>query len=423
MKLFHDGRDWFFEKRFGMFIHWGLYAIPGWHEQIQWRKAMPKSEYVKLAGQFNPAAYDPDRWLDIAESAGMEYVCFTSKHHDGFCMWDTAQTDYKVTRTPYGKDVLAMLAEACHRRGFRLCIYYSCPDWHHPNSINLGGDHQLPEPNPGDEPDLMRYIAYVRAQVTELCTKYGAISAFFWDIPPRLNVPSLNAMVRELQPGIMINDRGFGKGDYSTPERHVPSVRRFVKPTEACQSIGRESWGWREDEDYYSDLFLMRSITRIMAMGGNYLLNVGPRPDGVIPEVAAGILGRIGKWFKRVREGFYGAEPAPDIIGHGDCMVTRAENRLYLHFPVPPESSGIVLNPLAVAPVRATLLNSGEELRAAVEMVPSCFRHGAFLRISGIPVNKLAGEVPVIRLDFDDLDAALSAACPPAGPEGAEFLL
>ncbi|MBT7164820.1 MAG: glycoside hydrolase, partial [Victivallales bacterium] len=309
MQRFNDGRDWFFEKRFGLFVHWGLYAVPAWHEQIQWRRTMAKADYVKLVDQFNPTAFDPDQWLDVVEAAGMEYICFTTKHHDGFCMWDTAHTDYNIMHTPYGHDVLAMLAEACHRRGIRLCLYYSCPDWHQPNAINFGGDHQLKEPNPGDQPDLLKYVAFVKSQITELCTNYGQVSAFFWDIPPKIHIPELNAALRELQPGIMINDRGFGPGDYSTPERRVPDGKAFTKPTEACQSVGRQSWGWREDEDYYSDLLLMQSLDNILAMGGNYLLNVGPKPDGTLPAESVRILGRTGDWFGRVREAFYGAEP------------------------------------------------------------------------------------------------------------------
>ncbi len=415
MKRFHDGRDWFFECRFGMFVHWGLYALTEWHEQARWRQGIPKADYVRLMERFNPVSFDPDAWIDLAEAAGMQYLCFTTKHHDGFCMWDTAHTDFKVTRTPYGRDVLAMLAEACHRRGVRLGLYYSCPDWHHPNSINLGGDHQLAEPNPGDQPDLLRYLDYVRLQITELCTRYGRVSAFFWDIPPGLNIPSFNELLRRLQPGILINDRGYGPGDYSTPERRVPPGKRFTRPTEACQSVGRQSWGWRADEDYYSDLFLMQSIDRVLAMGGNYLLNVGPRPDGSIAPEQARILRRIGSWFGRVREAWYGAEPASEYLAHEECLLTRKGNSLYVHFPAPPVSTGLMLDPIAAAPRRAVLLNTGLELRAAVELVPSHFRAGAYLRVAGIPVNELSGEVPVIRLDFDDLDAVLAAAAAALG--------
>ncbi len=138
IKRFGDRRDWFFEKRFGMFIHWGLYAIPGWHEQHQWRGRVPRAEYVKLAQRWNPVKFDPDQWLDLAEEAGMKYVCVTTKHHDGFCLWDTKQTAFNTMNTPYGKDALKLLADACHRRGFPLCLYYSCVDWHHPHYPNQG---------------------------------------------------------------------------------------------------------------------------------------------------------------------------------------------------------------------------------------------------------------------------------------------
>ena len=165
----------------------------------------------------------------------------------------------------------------------------------------------------------------------------------------------------------------------------------------------------------------MQSLDRILAMDGNYLLNVGPKPDGTIAAEHAAILRRIGDWFKRVRESWYGAEPASELIAHEECMVTRKANSLYLHFPTPPASTGIVLNPIAAAPRRAVLLNTGQDLRAAVELVPSWFRAGPFLRVSGIPVNQLSGEVPVIRLDFDDLPVAL--ACKTTVPTAGEYRL
>ncbi|MCK5801936.1 MAG: alpha-L-fucosidase [Lentisphaeria bacterium] len=421
MKRFHDDRDWFFEKRYGLFVHWGLYAVPGWHEQIQWRRDIPKAEYVKLMDRFNPVAYDPEAWLDLVQDAGMEYICFTTKHHDGFCMWDTAHTEYRITNTPYGKDVLAMLAEACHRRGIRLCLYYSCPDWHHPNSLNLGASHQLDQPNPGDEPDLMKYVDYVERQIRELCTNYGQISSFFWDIPPGVNIPRLNALLRELQPGIMINDRGYGPGDYATPERRVPEGRCFTKPTEACQSVGHQSWGYREDEDYYSDRLLMGSLDKILAMGGNYLLNVGPKPDGTIPEQSAAILRRIGTWFARVKESFYDAEPASHLTANKECLLTRKGNDVYVHFPDGVACTGVTLQPIAVAPHRATVLNTGAEIRAQVELVPSWFRAGSYLRLADLPANEMGAETLVLKLEFEDLDAALKATAP--APEAQEFLL
>ncbi len=149
-RRFGDGRDWFFEKRLGLFIHWGIYAVGGWHEQHMYRKRLSRAEYAPFLGQFNPVKFEPERWLDLAQEAGMGYLTFTCKHIDGFCMWDTRQTEYKVTRTPYGKDTLARLAEACHKRKFPLCLYYSCADMHHPNYPNAGRSYELRAPEPGD---------------------------------------------------------------------------------------------------------------------------------------------------------------------------------------------------------------------------------------------------------------------------------
>ena len=289
IKPFGDGRDWFSRKRFGMFIHWGLYAIPAWHEQILWRGDIRRRDYEKLVGEFNPRQFDPDAWLDVLQEAGMEYLCITTKHHDGFCLWDTAYTDYNVMRTPYGKDIIGMLAEACHRRGVVLGFYYSLPDWHHRNYPNLGRHHEMLGPRPGDDPDDGKYLEFVGNQVRELLTNYGPLGEFFWDINvAKFHAPELNQMIRDLQPDALINDRGPAAGDYSTPERHVPEGTAFTSPTEAVQSLGRESWGYREGEDYYAHKFLMQSVDRILAMGGNYLLNVGPKADGTFPDECDG---------------------------------------------------------------------------------------------------------------------------------------
>lgn len=401
MQRFGDGRDWFFERRFGLFIHWGLYALPAWHEQVQWRRGIPRREYGRLLQQFNPQGFDPDAWLDVALRAGMEYVCFTTKHHDGFCLWDTKLTDFNVMHSPYGRDILALLAEACHRRGVPLCLYYSCVDWHHPNYPNQGRHHELPGPEEGDAPDLPRYLEFLRGQVRELCTNYGTLHGIFWDMNvPEHRDPSINAMVRLLQPQAVLNNRGYDEGDYDTPERHVPEGRRFSRPTEACQSVGRESWGHRADEDYFSTLLLTQSIDRILAMGGNYLLNVGPKADGTLPAEAVAILERIGDWYGRVREAFGDAEPASDLTDNQSVLLTRRGQTLYVHFSRQPEATGIVLRPLDRLPSRATLLNSGAQLEASVEVTPRLWQEKPHLHLRGLPVDELAGEVPIVRLDF-----------------------
>jgi len=402
VQRFNDGRDWFFDKRFGMFVHWGLYAIPAWHEQILWRGNMKRSEYEKLVDGFNPVSFNPDAWLDLMQEAGMEYICFTTKHHDGFCMWDSKYTDYTVMNTPYGRDILGMLAEACHRRGIPLGLYYSIPDWHHPNYPNQGRHHEMFGPRAGDEPDIEKYMDYVRKQIGELCSNYGEIHQIFWDV----NVleyydPSINEMIRSLQPAAVINDRGPDAGDFTTPERHVPDGREFKRPTEAVQALGRESWGYKEDEDYYSLKYIMQSIDKALAMGGNYKLNVGPKADGTIPAENVKALRKIGAWYKQVREAFDGTVPASAMVERDDILLTRKGNDLYVHFYQDPTSSGVVLKPLDILPERAVLLNTNTELEVRVDVTPWQWRQKPLLRIRGLPVDELTDTVMVVKLEFD----------------------
>ncbi len=374
IERFGDGRDWFFERRYGMFVHWGLYAIRAWHEQDQWRRSVPRAEYERLIERFNPTQFDPNRWLDILQDAGMEYLCVTTKH-----------------------------------------LYYSVADWHHPNYPNEGRHHELPGPEAGDRPDWDAYMSYLVAQIKELCSNYGDIHGIWWDMNvPKHRDPSVNAMIRRLQPKAVVNNRAFDEGDFSTPERHVPEGRRFTRPTEACQSLGRESWGYREEEDYYAAKHLMQCIQRVMAMGGNYLLNVGPRADGTIPEAQEALLRRIERWFGRVKEGFYGAEPASDLTGNQEVLLTRKGDALYVHLYRDPESSAVSLQPLAVMPSAATLLNTGAEVEARVELTPRSWQEQfnagmrvergdvpkEHLRVRGLPVDELTGEPMVVRLEF-----------------------
>ena len=410
---FGDGRDWFFQKRFGLFVHWGLYALNAWHEQDQWRRRLPRAEYVKLAARWNPTRFDPDAWLDLAEAGGMKYVCLTTKHHDGFCLFHSRHTDYHVGNTPYRQDIVRQLADACHRRQFPLCLYYSIADWHHPNYPNEGRHHELP-PQPGDRPDWNRYLDFLRAQVRELCTNYGEIHGFWWDMNvPQTVDPSINALIRQLQPKAVINNRGFDRGDFGTPERDYEKDEAvaFTAPVEACQSVGGESWGWREGEDYYTDRHLLRSLDRYLARDANYLLNVGPKPDGTIPEESAQIVRRIGAWYQRVREALEDVRPASHLTANRNVLLTRRGHTLYVHLHREPATSGVKLKPLAVRPRRATLLNTGEPVSTAVDLVPS--EHTGqrpYLRLQGLPVNELNNTVLVVKLEFDALPDVIAEA-------------
>jgi alpha-L-fucosidase len=412
-RRFGDARDWFFEKRFGLFIHWGIYSVAGWHEQHMFRKRLTRAAYAPLMGQFNPKKFDPEAWLDLAQEAGMGYLTFTTKHIDGFCMWDTKQTDYNVTRTPYAKDTLARLAEACHKRKFPLCLYYSCADMHQPNYPAAGRSYELSAPEAGDQPDLARYLEFVKAQVRELCTNYGEIHGFWWDANViKHRDPSINALVRQLQPKAVINNRGYDDGDFGTPERDwdnsVNTKASFETPVEACQAVGYQSWGWRGDEDYYTDAHLIRSVQKVLAKGGNYLLNVGPKPDGTISGESAAILRRIGKWLRPVRESFFDVEQASALTGNRDVVLTRRANTLYVHLVKEPETASVFLSPMTELPRRAVLLNSGKAVDFDVADLPRL--HGQTpdrcLRIKHLPVNDRPTAGWVIKLEFDKLSAA-----------------
>jgi alpha-L-fucosidase len=409
MNRFNDGRDWIFDNPLGMFIHWGIFAQGGWHEQQLWRSHITRKDYDKYLTQFNPGHFNPEEWIDHARSAGMTHMLFTTKHHDGFCMWDTKQTDYNIMNTPYGKDILAELAQACAKKDFKLGLYYSLPDWHHPAYPNIGRHHELFDPPPGGKVDEAAYLDFVYAQVEELLTNYGEIVNFFWDVNvAQFKDPRFNELVRRLQPKAIINDRGPSEGDYSTPERKVPEGTGFEKLTIAVQSTGRESWGFRPSEDYYSHKFMIQSIDKVLSMGGRYILNVGPDEQGRFPQKDVDTLRAIGAWYKKTKESFEDTFPASYMIEPGDAgiisyeetLITRRENTLYVHASNGLQTSGIMLYPMDTLPKKATLLNTGKKVESVVDITPWRWKGRPALRLYDLPVNELAGEVLVIKLEF-----------------------
>ena len=406
IRRFGDGRDWFFENRYGMFVHWGLYSIPAWHEQHQWRARVSRDEYVKLAQRWNPRKFNPEQWLDLMEEAGMKYITLTTKHHDGFCLWDSKQTSFNTMNTPYKKDIIGMLSDACHKRKVPLCLYYSIADWNQPNYPNQGRHHELP-PQPKDSPDWDKYMEFLKEQVRALCTNYGEIHGFWWDMNvPVYKDPSVNAMIRKLQPKAVINNRGFDEGDFGTPERDYDSAaaaaKSFDRLTEACQSVGTESWGYKKDEDFYTDQHLISSIDRYLARDANYLLNVGPTAEGIIPKEAADILKRIGKWKKSVDESFTAIQSDTSLISATGILVTKRDSTLYIHLNKVPSASGLKLKPVQVMPVRATLLNTGQPIDCTVNLCPSDHAtQQPYLRLRNLPVNEMVNTVLVAKLEFD----------------------
>jgi len=395
-------------NKFGMFIHWGIYALTELQDQAIVRYDIDNSQYRALKDRFDPVDYDPEKWVLLAKKAGMKYICFTTKHHDGFCMWNTKYSDYNVMNTPYGKDVLKMLADACKKHGMLLSLYYSNPDWHHEYGYNPASTHQW-RADRSHEPNLDIYREYVKNQITELLTNYGKIYTLFWDIPPKVEDPSLNELVRKLQPGIYINDRGWSEGDFSTPEREYKSIsgKRFERMTEACNSVGEQSWGYRRNEDFYSLRYLTSSIDRIMAMGGSYLLNVGPTPKGSISEEYASRIEKVGEWYCRMAGRLEEHEEDTFDYGvkHNECIVTKKNGKSCFHFPNGVISGGIAIKNYPSVPRSVVLLNTGKPLDHKVEKLPEFpdWNTGIakeYLHISGIPVDELVSEPVLIEIEW-----------------------
>ena len=398
-------------NRFGMFIHWGIYAAAQLHEQAMARYGIPRTEYEALAEKFDPVRFDPEEWVLLAKNAGMTYICFTAKHHDGFCMWDTRYSDYRITRTPYGKDVLKMLSEACRKHGVKLSLYYSVPDWHHPQGYNPKSSHQWCAVN-REKPDFEIYKTYIKNQITELLTNYGPIYTLFWDIPPKVEDKSFNELVRRLQPGILINNRGFDEGDFSTPEREYQTdsiLGRYPAMVEACNSIGTQSWGYRAEEDFYTYRHLMSAIDKTMARGGSYLLNIGPRADGTLDPVFAERIRRIGSWYTRMEGCLEEHEEDPfdyQVHKSGAYLVTKKDGKTYFHFYNGVRATAVALGNWPGLPRKVRLMNTGKELPFGIRVLPDYFNgktglaERKFLHIRDIPADDLADEPIVVEISW-----------------------
>jgi len=364
-----DPRAWFADAKFGIFVHWGLYALHAKNDAgpyVSWameNEKIPVEEYERYAAQFRPSAFDAHRWMALVKEAGARYMTFTSKHHEGFCMFDSALTDYDSMDAAAGRDFVAELVTAARQAGLRLSFYYSMLDWHHPDFAN----------------DLPGYVdRYLFGQVRELCTNYGPIDGIWfdgeWDHDAEVwRSEELVQMIHELQPGALVNDR-LGKGvrgaiplaDFYTREQMheigevTDSERAGVRPWEACMTIG-VSWGYREDDGPpKSSEELIRTLVDVVRRGGNLLLNVGPNADGEIPVPLAQRLRDIGAWLAKNGEGIYGTRALPGLsLAVG--KVTTKGSCLYVHletYPGPALSLAGIDNGIT----KAWLLETGEAL-------------------------------------------------------------
>jgi len=328
--------------RFGMFIHWGPVSLKG--TEIGWSRGaqVPQEEYDQLYKQFNPTRFNADEWVSLAKTAGMKYLVITSKHHDGFCLWDSRYTDYNIMATPFGRDVLAELSEACRRQGVMFCVYYSIPDWWHPDypKGSPGGRTEKPNPN------MPRYFEYVKNQTRELIDKYGPLGVLWfdggWKEPDYAR--ELYRYLKGIQPDLLINNRiGCGYGDFVTPEQKVGEFNR-ERPWETCMTLGRQ-WSWKPNDEIKSLEQCIRTLLHVVGGDGNFLFNVGPMPDGRIEPRQAQRLREMGDWLKRYGDGVYGTRGGPFKPG-GWGVSTCKGDRIYLFIMEWPDEEPLYLPPI-----------------------------------------------------------------------------
>jgi len=343
--------QWWRQARFGMFIHWGVYAVPagkwkgkdvsGIGEWIMDRGQIPVEEYEPLTEQFNPVKFDADQWVRIAKDAGMKYIVITSKHHDGFGLWDSKVSDYDIIdRTPYKKDILKQLSKACKKYGVKFCFYHSIMDWHHHDYL----PRRPWEKRSAEGADYQRYIAYMKAQLKELITEYDPAVLWFdgewedtWNHEEGLK---LYHYVRSLKPDIIINNRvdkgrkgmqGMTKddtfaGDFGTPEQEIPPAGLPGVDWESCMTMN-DTWGFKtDDHNWKSSKVLIHNLIDIVSKGGNYLLNVGPTAEGLIPPTSVQRLQQMGKWMDVNGQALYGTNPWDKAVYADEYMtLTRKD--------------------------------------------------------------------------------------------------
>lgn len=406
----------FREQRFGLFVHWGLYSMAARHEWVKNRERLTDADYQPYFDHLDPDLYEPGSWADEAAAAGMRYAVLTTKHHEGFALWDSALTDYKATRTPAGRDLVGPFVTAFRQRGLGVGFYHSLIDWHHPD-FPIDGVHpqrDLPDDEVGAlnaGRDVGRYADYLHGQVEELLTRYGTVDTVWFDFSyddPRLDFTrrwpgkgaadwrstELLALVRRLQPRALVNDRLGIPGDFTTPEQYQPYGPMAVdgRPVvwEACQTING-SWGYdRDNLDAKPVDLLVRMLVDTVAKDGNLLLNVGPDARGELDPQARASLRGIAEWMRLHGRSIHGAGPSA-FAPPPDVRYTQRGNRLYVHCFAWP--FGYLHLPGLAGRVRyAQLLNDGSEIDR-LELGPGAA--GGHTRPGGVPAGTLSLRLPV----------------------------
>ena len=371
---------WFPEARFGMFIHFGLYALLERGEWVMYRADIPREEYEKLMPRFNPHRFNAGQWVEEARRSGCRYMTVTAKHHDGFCLFDSELTDFKITNTPFKRDLIGELVQACQQANMPIILYYSQPDWHHPCFVHRPGAFKdLQYERPDDTPDWPRFVEYYHGQVRELCTRYGKIDGIWFDGVQRTEKQwqgrKIYDLIKKHQPHAVVNDRA-GYGDFFTPERsltHLAAAAGYL--VEACQSVAAGAWGYIAETPLYSTQHLLHSMLRMVGAGGNYLLNIGPRADGTLPGDWLERMHEMGQWLATHQKSVYGTAGCPLWADGADRVFTSRDSTLYVHVLKWPDTDCLKLPELRRAPLGATMVADGKKLDIAVEddtVSPGC---------------------------------------------------
>jgi alpha-L-fucosidase len=346
---------WWHDARFGMFIHWGLYSVLARHEWVMEMEGIPAQEYEQLAKRFNPKPNAAREWARLARRAGQKYMVMTTKHHEGFCLFDTQTTTFCALRQAAGRDLVREYVEAARAEGLRVGFYYSLMDWHHPDGARCATD----------ESARRRFVDYIHTHLRELLTNYGKIDVLWYDVSWPLDARGweserMNKMVFELQPDIIVNNRNKLPGDFSTPEQRIEAAEAG-RAWEACMTMN-DSWGYhRADDAWKTPKQVIRNLITCAHDGGNYLLNIGPKADGSVPAESVAILNTVGQWMDRNGSAIYGADICQPRRSRF-ASFSRRGNTLYMHVHFWPGST-VALAGLMTKVKSASLLASGRSVR------------------------------------------------------------
>jgi alpha-L-fucosidase len=377
--------QWWHAAKFGMFIHFGLYSQHARHEWAMENEAIPIGEYMALAPQFNPKPGSQRAWAKLAKAAGMKYMVMTSKHHEGFCNFDTKLTDYCATKQGPKRDLIREYVEAARAEGLRVGFYYSLMDWHHPDGARCATDEEARK----------RFVAYTHGLIRELMTNYGKIDILWYDVSWPLNreqweSEKMNAMVRELQPDIIVNNRNQLPGDFSTPEQKIVA-EAGGRAWESCMTLN-DSWGYqRADDNWKSSKTIVRNLISCARDGGNYLLNIGPRGDGSIPEESVQVLTEVGRWMDTNGDTVYKSDLCQPRRSEY-ASFTRTGNTLFMHIHFWP-GGDVAISGLTTKVLSARMLKSGQPVTVSQDP----YR----VHITGLPMKAPDSPITTIALECE----------------------